>query len=523
MALKPVKGKIESQELNDNFSYLDTRVDEIITTPAEGISEQEIIDARGGEVSLGARLRNPNNRIKFPYFSDDTFDLDFLWDDKTVIASANVKNNPFGTGCEVIAFRGKTNDNKTGRVWITQIAVSYGAAGILGESKIRYVIGNETTNELVDKSDWSTLGISTVTADMLDKNYTFKEYYSNDTYNLDDAIEEGNYLVNKSAENNPFNSGCAVKVSSFKLNLETNQSWIVQDATNYGSETNRGKRVWRVLIFDSSGELREKTEWRGNYRPPVKILSISNSFGLDATKYIPEIAKSINENIITCNLYISGGLISDHDDNIKNNNNPYRIYNRYYVNGVITDDYVANKTIDDALSLHEYDYVIFNQSSNMSGVYDTFQPYLNDIIDYVKSKQPNIKVALMPTWAYSSDFDDTRFDKYDRDQKTMFNAILDAYKQSMNDVDFDVIIPVGTAIQNGRTDDYLKSLDRELTRDGYHLGDTGCFIAGITFFKLFFGDVKIDWKPSSINKRAAYFANVAANNALLNPFKITEI
>src|SRR5699024_7075153 len=52
-----------------------------------------------------------NARIKFPYFSDDTFNLDYLWENKTVIASAEVKNNPFGTGCEVIAFRGKTLDS----------------------------------------------------------------------------------------------------------------------------------------------------------------------------------------------------------------------------------------------------------------------------------------------------------------------------------------------------------------------------------------------------------------------------
>src|SRR5699024_3459096 len=123
----------------------------------------------------------------------------------------------------------------------------------------------------------------------------------------------------------------------------------------------------------------------------------------------------------------------------------------------------------------------------------------------------------------SNNFNDSRFDKYDNDQITMYNAILGAYKESMSDVDFDFIIPSGTAIQNARTDDYMLNIDDELTRDGYHLGDTGMYIAGLAFFKTFFGSVKTDWKPSSVSERAAYFANIAADNAVLNPFKVTEV
>src|SRR5699024_5164921 len=136
-------------------------------------------------------------------------------------------------------------------------------------------------------------------------------------------------------------------------------------------------------------------------------------------------------------------------------------------------------------------------------------------IDYVKDKQSNAKIALMPTWAYSSEFDDSRFDKYDRDQLTMYNDIMDAYKNAMSDVDFDVIIPSGTAIQNARTDNYMFNIERELTRDGYHLSDVGCFIAGMAFFRILIDKcAKIDYIPSTIDKRAAYFGKVAAENAV---------
>ena len=42
--------------VKEGLDLLDTRVDTIITTPVEGVSAQEIIDARGGEIALGGRL-----------------------------------------------------------------------------------------------------------------------------------------------------------------------------------------------------------------------------------------------------------------------------------------------------------------------------------------------------------------------------------------------------------------------------------------------------------------------------------
>ena len=47
----------------DHATGLDARIDNIITTPAEGVSAQEIIDARDGEVSLGAKIRSVNAQI----------------------------------------------------------------------------------------------------------------------------------------------------------------------------------------------------------------------------------------------------------------------------------------------------------------------------------------------------------------------------------------------------------------------------------------------------------------------------
>ncbi len=49
--LKDWWGKVKA-----NFTYLDERISTIITTPAEGVSAQEIIDARKGETTLGDKI-----------------------------------------------------------------------------------------------------------------------------------------------------------------------------------------------------------------------------------------------------------------------------------------------------------------------------------------------------------------------------------------------------------------------------------------------------------------------------------
>ena len=130
-----------------------------------------------GEDSVGEVNLKPNSvttdkihknaGIKFPYFSNDTFDLDYFWENKAVIVSANVKNNPFESGCQVINFRGKTTDGHS-VVWITQFAINYSETGnySFGEAKWRMIRINETEVDVLQKSEWN---------DFLTKDDTFSK------------------------------------------------------------------------------------------------------------------------------------------------------------------------------------------------------------------------------------------------------------------------------------------------------------------------------------------------------------
>ncbi len=464
---------------------------------------------------------NKNYAINYPYLSDESFDLDYVIDEGNYIVSSPVLNNPFKASSALNVTRHKTRDTNN-NVWIVQTLTVYESGSDIGDSKKRLLRVNEDTSSIALKSEWKDI-TKNFTDDMLSDDYAHKDYLGGNEYDLNDIKKEGNYIINANVINNPFKSGCTLTVTRHKLKKSDKTLWVVQECVVYAS-ARRGKRAWRIIRYKSNGEFDYASEWQGDVvNETINVLWISNSFGLNTTEYIHELANATDVNIVNSNLYISGGTLSDQYDNIVKDSKVYRLVTKGNENGVTLNKTSNDVSINEALNMREWDYVVFNQASSQSGVSDSFQPYLNDIIAHIKGKLPNVKIALMPTWAYSNNFDDRRFDKYDNDQLKMYKDIMSAYKNMMSEIDFDLIIPSGTAVQNARSDEYLMSIDDELTRDGYHLGETGMYIAGITFIRSFFGDIEINWKPTNVSKRAAYFAKVSADNAILNPFKVTQI
>lgn len=104
------------------------------------------------------------------------------------------------------------------------------------------------------------------------------------------------------------------------------------------------------------------------------------------------------------------------------------------------------------------------QASGKSGKYETYAA-LADLIAEVQTFRPKAKLMWHQTWAYASSSTHESFPDYNRDQMTMYNAIVSAANQAMQDnTELNILIPSGTAIQNGRT----SFLGDSFNRDGYH-------------------------------------------------------
>ena len=252
----------------------------------------------------------------------------------------------------------------------------------------------------------------------------------------------------------------------------------------------------------------------------VKVLAIGNSFSQDAVEqYLHEIAEADGKQLIIGNMYIGGCSLERHYNNMVNNTADYA-YRKIGLDGVKVE--TGSMTIEKALADETWDYVSLQQVSGMSGQYDTYEPYLAELIKYVKEKLPKAKLILHQTWAYAQNSTHSDFAKYDKDQQKMYEAIIDATTNAFKEHGMDLLIPCGTAIQNART----TFIGDNMNRDGYHLNVIhGRYTAACTWYEAIFGQSVVGNKytPTGLSASFKEAAQESAHAAVQNPYAVTDL
>lgn len=253
----------------------------------------------------------------------------------------------------------------------------------------------------------------------------------------------------------------------------------------------------------------------------IRILAIGNSFSQDAVEqYLYELAQAEGIDIVVANLYIGGCSLETHVSNARNNSAAYEY--RKVKDGVKTSK--SGITMATGLGDEDWDYICLQQVSGNSGLYETFAASLPELVQYVKDRATNKKMKLMmhQTWAYAANSTHADFPKYDKDQVKMYNAIVDAVNRAAQLVNIEIVIPSGTAIQNGRT----SYIGDNFTRDGYHLEVTyGRYTAACTWFEKIFGRnvVGNSYAPEGLHSSKVAVAQNAAHTAVLKPNAVTVL
>ena len=158
---------------------------------------------------------------------------------------------------------------------------------------------------------------------------------------------------------------------------------------------------------------------------------------------------------------------------IKDGSSPYE----WFVNGESTGRYIALK---DALEMKKWDYITLQQVSVFSGLKDTFYPYINELIEYVRRYQKESTLVLHKTWPYQTGFTNTNFEHYNYDRKTMYKCICDTYDYVSKDLGINIIIRSGDTIEAA-----IEKYGEHFHKDGFHLNDVGRYIAALTFVHTF--------------------------------------
>ena len=253
----------------------------------------------------------------------------------------------------------------------------------------------------------------------------------------------------------------------------------------------------------------------------VRILAIGNSFSQDAVEqYLHELAEAEGISTIIGNMFIGGCSLERHVKNARNNAPAYA-YRKIGTDGKKREK--GKMSLEAVLADEDWDYVSLQQASPFSGMYETYEASLPELIEYVKARLPKkTKLMLHQTWAYASTSRHSGFKNYNCNQLTMYQAIADAVKKAAKANKIKIVIPSGTAIQNART----SFIGDHLNRDGYHLDvKIGRYTAACTWFERIFKHnvVGNPYTPEGLDEARKAVAQKAAHAAVKHPYKVTDL
>ncbi len=254
----------------------------------------------------------------------------------------------------------------------------------------------------------------------------------------------------------------------------------------------------------------------------LRILSIGNSFSVDAQEHLYGIARDAGfDNIVLGNLYIGGCSLEGHYSTYVNERASYIYYKN--TTGEWTEK--PDTTMLEGIVDEDWDYITLQQASPSSGLADSYEPYLSKLINAVKLNKTNPDAELVwhMTWAYAQDSTYEHFAKYDNDQIKMYESIVNATLENISEnPDISFVIPSGTAIQNAR-ESYLGDT---LCRDGFHLDyNYGRYLASLTWLHKITGMPidGIDYIPDgAFDGECLEVLKECAVNAVKNPYSVTK-
>ena len=313
-------------------------------------------------------------------------------------------------------------------------------------------------------------------------------------------------------------------INTESVNTDTNKDTSSDTNTDTSVDTNTDTNTDTNIDVDTDTDADDGADEDAPIQNPkwaedgeLKILAIGNSFSDDAMEYVYQVAKDAGvEKIKLGNMFIGGCSLATHLSNAKNEKGAYD----YRTNTNGTWSTKGGTSIQTAVASENWDFITFQQVSGYSGIASSYDD-LNELISIVKPLCPDATLAWHMTWAYKVGSSHGDFGKYNRDQMTMYNAIVSAVNEKiLTNTEISVVIPSGTSIQNVRT-----SFIGDMTRDGYHLSTgLGRYIASMTFVKALTG-LSIDnsmTRPNDVDSYELKAIIEGVNNALKTPFEVTE-
>lgn len=288
----------------------------------------------------------------------------------------------------------------------------------------------------------------------------------------------------------------------------------------------------------------------------IKLLTVGNSFADNATRFLPQIAKSQGVELVLFKANLPAAELARHARHLEaaladpksKDGQPY-----------VTPSGQPISLIG-ALELEKWNFVTIQQWSVLSFDPSTYEPHAGRLVAAIRSHAPSAEILVHQTWAYRAD--DPWFapggavspDAPNRptSQDEMYRRLTAAYEQLAARYQLR-LLPVGDAFEQARASelwrfkfpdsafDYAHPLDgktpdqagslnvgwtwrtnrttgqREVGLDAHHANVAGCYLAGCIWFETIAGRaLRHDaWKPDALTEEGASSLRAIAHKAIL--------
>ena len=271
----------------------------------------------------------------------------------------------------------------------------------------------------------------------------------------------------------------------------------------------------------------------------VRVLTIGNSFAVNACKYLKEIAADGGVELVIGTANLGGCTLERHASLAKQSetdpaNKPY---NRIF------GSQRSKLSLQEYLVAEDWDYVTLQQMSALSFKPDTYHSHIDELAAVIRKLAPEARILIHETWAYLPD--SPLLKEWGITQDEMHEGIVNAYASVAKQFDTSVI-PVGSAFNKVRSTPGRKVVvpdpnydfghpvhpkrpnqanslvagwywdvrgDKPTLRlDFKHANAAGCYLAGLVWYEALTGNDarEIQYAPRGVKEAdVAFFREVA--------------
>lgn len=219
-------------------------------------------------------------------------------------------------------------------------------------------------------------------------------------------------------------------------------------------------------------------------RDTVRVLTIGNSFADNATRYLEEISSSVpGKHLIVGKANLGGAPLDRHTDFIKKSEED------------ATFKPYGDKSLKDWLELDHWDIVTIQQVSHKSYKAETYHPYVDELITFIRVHAPEAEIYIHQTWEYAPDC--PRLDEFGITSNKMYRGLKKNYRSLSKEYGLRTLNS-GDAFHRARK---KFGMDLWNESDRFHANSLGCYLGGLVWFSGIFqvSPEEVKFLPSDIS------------------------